>query len=310
MHSTTKKLDTEFFALAVIIVVLWSTPPLVSKLWVGSGAFPGFYFGFLRYIFGAVFLIIIIAFQGKIKIFIELLRTKFYEVLFCSFWLILMILGQNFSILFILGSSSSVLLNFNPTLIYLFAPLFFMDEKYAKRKTIGVIISSVGIGVVFMASLEPTSTSSITDFIVGNGLGFLSGVAWAGYSLSLKRLFRESEAQEITALNLLVASIILLIISIITESFPPIESYTLLSIWGLIVIGIGAAGVAFTLYLMLVQKYGAIHSGNIQFLIPLLSILLAWIFLGEVSIFAIVGGTLCALGVALVSFERSSHLFS
>jgi drug/metabolite transporter (DMT)-like permease len=152
-----------------------------------------------------------------------------------------------------------------------------MDEKYAKRKTIGVIISSVGIGVVFMASLEPTSTSSITDFIVGNGLGFLSGVAWAGYSLSLKRLFRESEAQEITALNLLVASIILLIISIITESFPPIESYTLLSIWGLIVIGIGAAGVAFTLYLMLVQKYGAIHSGNIQFLIPLLSILLAWI---------------------------------
>jgi hypothetical protein len=59
MHSTTKKLDTEFFALAVIIVVLWSTPPLVSKLWVGSGAFPGFYFGFLRYIFGAVFLIIL-----------------------------------------------------------------------------------------------------------------------------------------------------------------------------------------------------------------------------------------------------------
>ncbi|MFX0185288.1 MAG: EamA family transporter, partial [Candidatus Hodarchaeota archaeon] len=84
----------------------------------------------------------------------------------------------------------------------------------------------------------------------------------------------------------------------------------LLSIWGLVVIGIGAAGVAFTLYLMLVQKYGAIHSGNIQFLIPLLSILLAWIFLGEFSIFAIVGGTLCALGVALVSFERSSHPIS
>ncbi|MFX0185252.1 MAG: DMT family transporter, partial [Candidatus Hodarchaeota archaeon] len=252
MHSTTKNLDTEFLALAVIIVVLWSTPPLVSKLWVGSGTFPGFYFGFLRYIFGAVFLIIIITFQGKMKIFINLLRTKFHEVLFCAFWLILMILGQNFSILFILGSSSSVLLNFNPTLIYLFAPLFFMDEEYTRRKTIGVIVSSVGIGVVFIASLEPTTTPSITDFIVGNGLGFLSGVAWAGYSLSLKRLFHESEAQEITALNLFVASIMLLFISILTESFPPIGSYTLLSIWGLVVIGIGAAGVAFTLYLMLV----------------------------------------------------------
>ncbi|MFX0052036.1 MAG: DMT family transporter [Candidatus Hodarchaeota archaeon] len=305
MYSPIKKLDTEFFVLAIIIVLLWSTPPLVSKLWVGSGIFPGFFFGFLRYIFGAVFLIIIVASQGKVKILFKIFRTKFHEVLFCAFWLSLMILGQNFSILFILGSSSSVLLNFNPTLIYLFAPLLFVDEKYTKRKTIGVVISSIGIGVVFLASLETASALSLTDFIIGNGLGFLSGVGWAGYSLSLKRLFHEKEVQEITALNLFVASIILLTISIITEHFPPIESYSLLSVWGLIVIGIGAAGVAFTLYLMLVQKYGAIHAGNIQFLIPLVSILFAWIYLAEFSRFALIGGILCAFGVALVSFEFS-----
>jgi drug/metabolite transporter (DMT)-like permease len=183
-----------------------------------------------------------------------------------------------------------------------------MDEKYTKRKTIGVIISSIGIGVVFLASLETTSDLSLTDFILGNGLGFLSGVAWAGYSLSLKRLFQESEVQEITALNLLVASIFLLVISIFTELFPSIESYSLLSVWGLLVIGIGAAGVAFTLYLKLVQKYGAIHAGNTQFLIPLVSILFAWIFLAEFSRFALIGGILCALGVALVSIESTFRL--
>ncbi|MFX0066407.1 MAG: DMT family transporter, partial [Candidatus Hermodarchaeota archaeon] len=203
---------------------------------------------------------------------------------------------------------SSVLLNFNPILIYLFAPLLFMDEKYTKRKTIGVVISSIGIGVVFLASLETASDLSLTNFIVGNGLGFLSGVAWAGYSLSLKRLFHENDVQEITALNLLVASIILMAISIVVEDFPSIESYSLMSVWGLIVIGVGAAGVAFTLYLILVQKYGAIHAGNIQFLIPLVSILFAWIFLAEFSRFALIGGILCAFGVVLVSFEFSFRL--
>ncbi len=212
-----------------------------------------------------------------------------------------MIFGQNFSVHYILGSSSSVLLNFNPSLIYLFAPLF-VDEKYSSKKTLGFFVSSFGIGLVFLASLELGSIT-IVDFIVGNGLGFLSGVAWAGYSISLKRFFQEGQSEEVTALNLLIAAIILLMLSVITEPLPPVESYSLESIWGIVVIGVGAAAIAFTLYLQLIQKYGPTRAGNIQFMIPLISLIFAWIFLSEFSVFVLVGGVFCAIGVALVNYE-------
>ncbi|MFX1282810.1 MAG: DMT family transporter [Promethearchaeota archaeon] len=306
MHSSEKKFDPDFFVKAIIIVILWSTPPLVSKLWVGTKSFfPGLYFGFLRYIFGFIALLMIIGFQKKLENLKHLLKKHFKSILFCSSWLVLMIIGQNFSVLFILGGSSSVLLNFNPVLIYVFAPLLFVDEKYSSKKTLGFVISSIGIGFIFLTSLE-TESIPMMDFILGYLLGFLSGVAWAGYSLSLRWFFQESHSEEVTALNLFIASMILLILSLSTEYLPSFESYTLESIWGLVVIGVGAAAVAFTLYLQLVQKFGPTQAGNIQFLIPLFSLLFAWIFLGEQSFFALIGGIFCAIGVAMVSYERQS----
>lgn len=305
MHLPIKKFDLDFLFKALIIILLWATPPLVSKLWVGSkNTFPGLYFGFLRYIFGFFALLMIIGFQKKVGNLLVLFKSHFKPILFCSAWLVLMIIGQNFSVLFILGASSSVLLNFNPSLIYLFAPLLFVNENYTKKKTLGFVLSTLGIGIVFLASLE-TSSIITTDYFLGYCLGFLSGVAWAGYSLSLKHYFQDSQSQEVTTLNLFVAAIILLIFSTIIESPPTIESYTIDSIWGLIVIGIGAAAVAFTLYLQLVQKYGATRAGNIQFLIPLVSLVFALIFLNEYSFYTLVGGIFCAIGVAIVNYGKS-----
>ncbi|MFX1505271.1 MAG: DMT family transporter [Promethearchaeota archaeon] len=305
MRNQSKKFDLNFLFKAGIIILLWATPPLVSKLWVGSkGTFPVLFFGFLRYIFGFLALFAIIGWHKRLGDLLNLFKTQFKPILFCSGWLILMIIGQNFSVLFILGSSSSVLLNFNPSLIYMVAPLLFMDEKYTRKKSFGFILSTLGIAIVFFASIEVSSMIT-SDYIFGYCLGFLSGVAWAGYSLSLKRFFQDSQSQEVTTLNLFVAAVILLIVSTVTETPPTIESYTVESIWGIAVIGIGAAAVAFTLYLQLVQNYGATRAGNIQFLIPLVSLIFAVIFLNEFSIYTLIGGILCAIGVAIVNYEKS-----
>lgn len=303
MSSIKGQLD--FLVKTCIIIILWATPPLVSRMWVGlKGVFPGLFFGFLRYLFGFLALLIILIFRGKLINFKQLFVKDLKPILWCSSWLVLMIVGQNFSILFISGASSSVLLNFNPVLIYLLAPLLFLDESYTAKKTFGFVVSTIGIGLIFLTSLE-IEALSIIDFIIGYLLGFLSGVAWAGYSLSLRWFFRESHSEEVTSLNLLGAAIILLSISLITESIPSVKSFTLESIWGLVVIGVGAAAVAFTLYLQLIQKYGPTKAGNIQFLVPLVSLVFAWIFLAEWSFFDLVGGVFCAIGVAMVSYETN-----
>jgi drug/metabolite transporter (DMT)-like permease len=211
-----------------------------------------------------------------------------------------MIVGQNFSIHFILGASSSVLLNFNPGLVYLVAPLLFNDEIYSKRRNIALLISTFGICLVFLASSD-LLVENIGYFVLGNLLGFLSGVAWAGYSLSLKKLFSEGSSIEVTSLNLGIAAFLLLISSLTLETIPQESSYTIESVTGLLIIGVGAAAIAFTLYLRLVQNYGAIYAANIQFLIPLFSLFFAWIFLGEYSVLALFGGIICAIGVAIIT---------
>ena len=294
-------ISIEFATKAMIIIFLWATPPLVSKVFVGNQAsFPGLFFGFLRYLLGSFSLFVIIALRGDIKRVIAIFRRHVQGIIICAGWLILMIIGQNFSIYFILGSSSSILLNFNPVIVYLLAPLIFLDEQYSKVQSIAVTISTVGICLVFLASVD-LLVISFTDFLLGNVLGLLSGVAWAGYTLTLRKIFADESSEEVTSVVLFLAALILLLMSFLFENFPPIESYSFESIIGLIIIGVGAAGVAFTLYLQLIQKYGATKSANIQFLIPIVSLILAWIFLAEFSILAIVGGILCAAGVALVT---------
>ncbi|MHA1213789.1 MAG: DMT family transporter [Candidatus Hodarchaeales archaeon] len=293
-----------FLLKSSIIVVLWATPPLVSKLWVGGGVFPAFYFGFLRYGLGFLSLLVILCFKGTVKNLFLLIRRKIKSLLFCSFWLVLMIFGQNFSVKFILGSSSSILLNFNPVLIYLMAPMLFSDESYSKRKNIGFVISTIGICIVFFASLEEMTVFDPISFILGNLLGFLSGVGWAGYSISTKWFFQDSNPEEVTTLSLLLAAACSFALSLTLETSPPISSYTIENIFGIAIIGIGAAAIAFTLYLKLIQEYGSIKAGNIQFLIPIISLVLAAIFLREASSFAIIGGIISASGVALVSVER------
>ncbi|MFW9779199.1 MAG: DMT family transporter [Candidatus Heimdallarchaeota archaeon] len=215
-----------------------------------------------------------------------------------------MAFGQNFSVHYILGTSSSILLNFNPALIYLAAP-FITDEVYSRKRSTGVLIATIGLFLVLLASFEDSVLVLSETFLIGNGLGFVSGVAWAGYSLSLRRFFIEwkGNESEITSMNLGLASLILLVISLGTEPWPPMEKFTVLSIWGIIVVGVGAAAIAFTLYLSLIQRYGTITAGNIQFLVPIVSLILGWLFLGEFSFFAFIGGIVCALGVLLVTYE-------
>ena len=295
------RISIEFAIKAAIIILLWATPALVSKAFVGNqSSFPGLFFGFLRYLLGALSLFAIIAIRGDIKRVIVVFRQNLLGTMICAGWLILMIIGQNFSIYFILGSSSSVLLNFNPVIVYLLAPFFFLDEQYSKVQSIAVIVSTVGIILVFFAAVD-LLVVNFTDFLLGNALGFLSAMAWAGYTLTLRKMFSDESSEEVTSVILFLAAIILLLMSNLFEKFPPIENYSLDSIIGLIIIGVGAAGIAFTLYLQLIQKHGATQSANIQFLIPIVSIILAWIFLGEFSILAITGGILCAIGVALVT---------
>ena len=92
MHDLNKNLDLDFLLKACIIILLWATPPLVSKRWVGStSAFPGFYFGFLRYFFGFFALLVIIGSQKRPGNMKDLIRTHFKPILFCAAWLVLMI---------------------------------------------------------------------------------------------------------------------------------------------------------------------------------------------------------------------------
>ncbi|MHA1206443.1 MAG: hypothetical protein ACTSSO_02605, partial [Candidatus Hodarchaeales archaeon] len=63
--TTQNRISIDFVIKAAIIIFFWATPPLISKAFVGNQAsFPGLFFGFLRYLLGALSLFAIIAIRG------------------------------------------------------------------------------------------------------------------------------------------------------------------------------------------------------------------------------------------------------
>ena len=100
-----RNVDFDFLYKSAIIVILWSTPPLVSERWIDiEGTFPGLYFGFLRYFLGFIALLfIIIVYNRNLVLLKQILWKQPHIILLCGFWLGLMIIGTNFSVLFVLS---------------------------------------------------------------------------------------------------------------------------------------------------------------------------------------------------------------
>ena len=179
--------------------------------------------------------------------------------------------------------------------------MLFLHEKMSPRSWLGLAISFAG---VLWLTLDNQATAQAPNPVLGNALEFCAMLCATGYVLIAKRLSLRYSALAITGMQTLLGSVWF--------------GVALLSPWGhwpshfplwpsLIVVYLGVFVTlgAYGLYTWAVSKMPVSHASAFINLIPLFTVLLAWLLLGEtlaaaqwLACLLVLGGVLLGRGQA------------
>ncbi len=249
-----------------------------------------------------------------------LVVTRFVEKKFIlppkNLWLPLILLGMTgvfaYNVFFFRGlqhinaGRASLIIACTPLVITIFAATF-LHERLTLLKASGVLLSLVG-AIMVISNGHP---GSLLTGGFGPGEQAMVGcvLSWSAYSLIGRSV--------LTTLSPLTAVCYSSIIGTVFLSIPAIHggllsrlSMVSSSDWAsLAYLGICGTALGFSLYYLAIKRIGATRAGIFINLVPLFSILLSWLILGEsVKLIVLAGGCMVLTGVTLTNYRKSSKL--
>jgi drug/metabolite transporter (DMT)-like permease len=202
----------------------------------------------------------------------------------------------------------------NIALIYALSPVFialaaalFLKEHLRKRQWLGVVLALLGLVHVVIQGHWATIVN--TEFVAGDGWIVGCAIAWAVYSILLKRW--PSPFSPLARLVLIGAAgaVFTLPLALLEAASGMAYSQT---VWGLTtVIIVLAAAVfpssgAYLAYSLLQKNIGAARTALVLYLGPLYAAALAWFALGEpLQVYHAIGAAVILPGIFLASQSKS-----
>lgn len=193
------------------------------------------------------------------------------------------------------ASQAGIITAMLPILVMV-AAAFFLREKVSKKAWAGALIAVAG--VLWLTS-ESTPSSDAPNPVLGNFLEFLAMVCATGYTIALKSLTDRYSPFFLTAIQALIGSIFyfpLLFIprNVIPTTFEASSAVAIVYLGAVITLG------AYGLYNYGI-KYVPANKGAVYVnLIPVFSVILGWLILGETfTLFQFFAGILILSGVYL-----------
>ncbi|HUU77188.1 MAG TPA: DMT family transporter [candidate division Zixibacteria bacterium] len=261
-----------------IIVVTWATPNVVGRYLTSNDLLTPTQISALRYIPASITLLIFCFITKRGKLLIAVLKEKYIHLLIASIILTSFVLFQMFSVKYTTASASSFLLNVNPVITFVLS-IIILKERHKWWGGIGVAIASIGIFFIAIP-LDNISQLFNSANILGNFLAFLSGVAWAFYSIYLKRFLKEKDPIVTSTWNLTFSAIILTVVMFAVDGWfstnPGINAFLLTTFLGIV-----PTAISFTLWFETIRRISVQKASVFQFLIPIFATLLAILFLQE-----------------------------
>lgn len=195
------------------------------------------------------------------------------------------------------GGLFSVLVYFQPVLLGLFAWMW-LGETMTPIKVTGLLIGFIGIIVVsaehFTAQLS----------ILGVVFGVLTAFFWALGVVYVKKVSEEVDAYWMVAMQFTIGGVVLLVLGSMTESWSAIE-WESMYLFGL---GFGATmgiPVAYIIYYSLIRAGEASKIAVFTFLVPVISVFISTVFVGEPMTHTLwVGLLLVVLSICFVNYRK------
>jgi drug/metabolite transporter (DMT)-like permease len=190
------------------------------------------------------------------------------------------------------AGTSSMLIQLSPILIAVLAAVF-LGERFSRYLALGLALAFAGVVVISLGSGE----SSNRD-IIGVLLCLVSAVAYAVALILQKPLMSRITSIQVTWLGCSIGAIATL--PFVGELVADVRHAPLPSTLWVVYLGVFPTAIAFTTYGYALTHMDASRLSVTTYLVPVITVLLAWGLLGETPpALAYLGGALALLGVAV-----------
>jgi len=194
---------------------------------------------------------------------------------------------------YIEAGRASLIIALNPMAITVGA-VFFFGERLSLLQCVGLLISLFGAFLVI--------SNGNPAILVSGGFGWgeiaILGcvISWAAYSLIGRNVLKSMSPLSAVFYSALFGALMLFPATLVGEAPLEIHTYSSADWISLLFLGILGTAAGFSLYYQAIRVIGSARSSVFINLVPLFSIVLAWIFLGETINFSVLGG-----GIILMS---------
>jgi drug/metabolite transporter (DMT)-like permease len=191
---------------------------------------------------------------------------------------------------------ASVLNSTMPIFTAVFAAAVLTEERFSAPRVAGLTLGFVGVVV-----LTSDEGLDVTDSGVLGQLAVIGASAcYAIGSVVSRTLLRTSEPIGLSALQVTAGTVLCLPILLAVSGVP---DYSLSAeAWlSLLALGAGSTGIAYVMYLWLIEETGSVRASLVTYIIPVVGLFLGWAVLDEgIGLNTLLGSALIIAGVAMV----------
>ena len=257
---------------------------------------------FLRLVISVVTLFLFMALM-KINMKVEKKDFKYFllSALFNPF---LYFIGENYGLQQVSAFFTSVIISTIPVITPFFVFMFY-NEKITKLNIIGLLISFSGVLLIIFSD-GITAGGNLFGFLM-LGMAVISAIF---YTIFVKKLSFKYNAVSIIAWQNLIGVFLFLPFFLLfdfNETISANPDYKVLT--SLIMLGILASSAAFIFFTYGIQKLGIIKTNFYTNLIPVFSLIFAYIFLGEpLTILKFTGLLIVITGIIFAEIKKGKEI--
>lgn len=285
--------NTKWYILVILTFIIWGTqhPPIK----ILSGEIPPFLFNFLRFFIAGLALLPFIIQQKIIPIKRDLLKISILGIVGIALYGLFVVTGIKLST----STNSAILINANPLLIAILAPLLIKEHMNIK-KILGIIVGFIGVLIIISNGLNISNVFR-SEYFMGNLLLSISALCVAIYAIYNKKLIQKYGGLGVTFYAVLAGTLILFLFSIFNGELIQISNISINSFLLIVYVAIITTALTWAVWFNAIKKIGVINTSSFFFLIPISGILSSHLILDEpLTRFTVIGTILILLGIYVV----------